>query len=125
MFLNDLVEFMTADSSVNALITGGMVHPHLPVNFNSELEWVVFEYSLIEDIGTFGQKSVLSKYELSIQIISKDILAIENICNAIQSYIIIYPNEWGIDAYRADETSPDFDSENQVYYKTIKYQILY
>ena len=125
MFLDDLVDFMSADPSVNALLTGGMVHPHLPVGFSPDLDWVVFDYSLIEDIGTLKIKSALTRYELSIQIISKNILAVEGICNALKSYITIYPNKWGIDAYQTYEVDPDFDFETKVYYKTIKYELLY
>jgi hypothetical protein len=125
MFLDDLIEFISADASVNSLVTGGIVFPHLPTDFDSSKDWIVFEFSLIESIRVQGDKSAMEKYELSLQVVSKDIEAVETIAGTLDNYVITYPNDWGIDAYPTANSKPDFDTTTEVYYKTLKYNILY
>jgi len=125
MFLPDLIEFISADPSVMTLLTGGMYHPHLPEDFPIDKNWVVFEYSLMETMSVQGDKAAMSKYDLSIQTVSQDIIAVEAIADALKSYLIQYPNDWGIDAYLTEDSDPDFDARKKVYYKTLKYNILY
>jgi hypothetical protein len=130
MFVDDLVDFICDDPSVNTLITGGIYHPHLPVNYKEtgnvdNTLWIVFDYTLNENIGCFGNKSIMQKYDINFQIISGDIVAIESLSDLLKNYLEIYPNDWGIDAYITADIDADWDPEEKVYFKTIKYLILY
>lgn len=124
MFLNDLIDFISADSSVNSLLTGGMIFDHLPTNFDADKDWIVFGYSINDIIGVFGNKNALTNYELDVQVVSKNINSIETISNYLNDHLITYPNEWSIDATLSD-MDLDWSSEREVYYKTLKYNILY
>jgi len=124
MFLTDLIEFISDDASVNAQLTGGMIFDHLETNFDSNKEWVVFNCSANGGTDVQGIKNALEEYNLEVQIISKNITKIENIAALLNAHLTTYPNEWGIDATISDDDL-DWSPEKEVYFKTIKYNILY
>lgn len=124
MFLQDLVEFIASDASVNLLATGGIVFDHLAVNFDANKNWIVFNYFNDGNESSFGTKNALENYVLDVQIISKNVTSIDDISNALTTHLTTYPNSWGIDATISDDNL-DWSSEKEVYFKTIKYNILY
>lgn len=124
MFLNDLIEFITNDASVNAQLTGGMIFDHLETNFDANKEWVVFNYSTNGGTDVQGLKSAIEEFNLDVQVISKDITKIDAISTLLNAHLTTYPNEWGMDITISDDDL-DWSPEKEVYFKTIKYDILY
>lgn len=125
MFIEDLIGFLTSDTSLIESINGNLVSMELPPDFNANEEWVVFESTLSQNYSTFSTKNVAMKYDVVIQVVSKDILKINSISTALKELLKSYPNEWNIDANLIEDVDPDFSKERQVYYKTLRYSMLY
>lgn len=124
MFLNDLIEFITDDASVNAQLNGGIIFDHLETNFDANKEWIVFNYSANGGTDVKGLKNAVEEYSLSAQIISKSIAKIDTISTLLNAHLTAYPNEWEMDISISDDNL-DWSPEKEVYFKTIKYNILY
>lgn len=124
MFLDDFIEFISADTSINNMCTGGIRFDHLPTDFDADKEWIVFGFSINEIYGCAGDKNALTRFDLEIQVVSKNIVVVESLASALNEHLLTYPNGWGIDSYLLDE-SIDWNSEKEVYFKTLKYNVLY
>lgn len=122
-FLTDLITCLTSDTSTNSWATGDIQYNHLPINFDKTKNWIVFWYSG-NSIDTMGYKAVYSEYELNIQLISEDLDSIINIFNTLNEYLLVYKtNE--LEFILSEDSDPEFNLEKAVYFKTIKYRVLY
>ena len=124
MFLQDLIEFITGDTSVNELLTGGVVFDHLETNFDANKEWIVFNYSTNGGTDVQGCKMAVEEFDLDVQIVSKDVTKIDEISALLNAHLTVYPNEWDMDIVINDDDL-DWSPEKEVYFKTINYNVLY
>lgn len=124
MFLEDLIEFISDDPSVNSLLSGGIVFDHLNINFDANKDWIVFNYFSEGGTDVSGEKNAVEEYTLEVQVISKSINSVVNISDALNAHLTAYPNKWEMDISLSDDNL-DWNSEKEVYFKTIKYRILY
>lgn len=123
MFTEDLISFIVSDTSLNAM--ANIVFLELPVDFNSDEDWIVFDSTLTQRYSTFSSKSIAAKYDVTIQVVSRDVDNTVSIANRIKEHFGLYPNDYNIDAYLSEDVDPDWDAKRQVYYKTLKYSVLY
>lgn len=117
MFLTDLQTCMNADTSVNALVDGGIVFEHLPVNFDVKKYWVVYSYSATGMTDVMGAKRVLSEFNVLVQIIGPSIVKVIEIADLLDEHLINYYESGIVDVVLTSDDL-DLDTEKAVYFKT-------
>lgn len=123
-FIDDLVDVMTGDSSVNALVTGGIRYEHLPTDFDNSKDWIVFSFTT-EDVERTLDGNKTSSNNLQTQIISPSLENVQSIWNLLKPYLTAYDDGSKIrDIYIVDDDT-DFDTDRKVYYLTANYNVLY
>jgi len=125
MFIDDLVDMITGDTSVNALATGGIKYEHLPVDFNSDLDWVVFGYTADNELRTLDGAGSITYYGLEVQTISKSMTNVLALSETIRTYLSSYDDGSNIRDVAFDTDGISYNPEKQVYYLTANYSILY
>ena len=123
-FINDLVDVMTGDASINALITGGIRYGFLPTGFDNTKEWLEFSHTLQSEDKTLDCfESSLYNIETQISSPSEDkLLAIWNL---LKPYLTSYDDGSKIRDVSFDTDGISYNPEKQVYYLTANYSILY
>jgi len=125
MFINDLIICITSDASLNSLANGGIRFDHLPTDFNSKKSWIVFDYELEDTIQTLDDNSFAEYYNVTVQIVSKNMMDTINIFDRLS----IYLNSYDDGKIRAITQLPgdprDYDTEKGVYYKNANFSVLY
>jgi len=125
MFINDLIICITGDASLNSMATGGIRFDHLPTDFNTSKNWVVFDYELEDTIETIGDSSFVEYYNVTVQIVSKNMMDTINIFDRLSTYFGSY-DDGKIRAIAQSPGDPrDFDTEKRVYYKNANFSMLY
>jgi len=123
-FINDLVDVMTGDPSVNELITGGIRYGYLPTDFDNKKSWIVFSYTLQgEDKTIDGFASSLYNLETQITSPSEDnLLAIWNL---LKPYLTAYDDSSKIRYINIEGDDKDYDPQKQMHFITANYTVFY
>jgi hypothetical protein len=124
-FLDQLIICITGDASVNVLVTGGIVYEHLPKDFNSTKDWIVFSYTRSGGIDTLGQTDFAVEYDLNIQTISQNLASAITLTETLNNHFRTYDDGKIRYVSLFDEGDNGFNSEKAVYYKNTNYDILY
>lgn len=122
-FLDDLITTLTSNATVNAWANGGIKYNHLPTNFEMNKNWIVFWFSG-NNVNTLGIKDLYEEYELTIQLVSEDIDSLVSIFDTLNTYLLDYKSD-ELEFILSEDSDPDFNLEKAVYYKNIKYTVLY
>lgn len=123
-FIDDLIICITGDPSINSLITGKVVYEKLPVDFNTQKEWIVFSYTYNNGVDVLGRKNIMTYYDLDIQAISSTDTTVTDIANLLSDYLINY-DDGKIRDIAKTEDNLDFNPEKKVYFKTLRFSVLY
>jgi hypothetical protein len=123
-FIDDIVDVMTGDASINSLFTGGIRYEHLPTDFDNTKDWLVFSYTLEEEERTLDGNSVY-RYNLQTQISSPSLENVQSIWNIYNPYLSSIDDGSKIrDIYIVDDDT-NFDTEKRMYYLTANYNVLF
>lgn len=126
MIIDDLIIAMTGDASVNALVTGDITYEHLPVNFNTAKNYVVFTLTSTLDTHTLDRKNAISEYEVTVQSISQDLPTVLSISNLLKTHLNGYDDKARLrDITHVNDNDVDSDLEKGVYFQTSIYNVLY
>lgn len=124
MFINDLLNVMTGDTSLNAYATGGIRYEHLPVDFDSSKDWIVFSYTSMGNTDTLDFNNVMSEYNLMVQVISLELVNTINMADRIINYLVnVTSNNMG-DIILIDD-DVNINTEKNVYYRTMNFGVIY
>jgi hypothetical protein len=123
-FINDLVDVMTGDASINALITGGIRYGFLPIGFDNTKEWLEFSHTLQSEDKTLDCfESSLYNIETQISSPSEDkLLAIWNL---LKPYLTSYDDGSKIRYINIEDENKDYDPLKQMHFITANYTVLY
>ena len=125
MFIDDLIDMITGDASVNSLSTGGIKYEHLPVDFNSDLDWVVFGYTADNESRTLNGDGSITYYGLEVQTISKSMNNVLILAGTLKSYLTSYDDGSKLRDVSFDTDGISYNPEKGVYFLTANYSILY
>lgn len=125
MFVDYLVDAISGDSSINALVTGGIRYEHLPEDFNSSLDWIVFGYTGTEETRTLDGSGIITNYGLQVQIISQTMTQLLTLGDMVKSYLTRYDDGANIRDIAFVDDDVAFDLERKVYYMTSNYDVLF
>jgi hypothetical protein len=123
-FIDDLITVMTSDVSLNTWTTGGIVYENLPVDFDFKKDWIVFGYSSAGYVDTLGQTSVISYYDLEVQVISPLVTNVIRSSNELISLLRNY-NANGICFSGLISDGIDINAEKDIYYNTLSFNVTY
>lgn len=87
-FISDFKTVIEGDSSVNALITGGIKYGHLPDDWDVKKSWCVWDYRMATQYDTLGANKCYAEYTIAVMITSTDSVKL----NAISDLMIDYLN---------------------------------
>lgn len=125
MFVDYLVDAISGDSSINALVTGGIRYEHLPEDFNSSLDWIVFGYTGNEETRTLDGAGIITNYGLQVQIISQTMTNVLTLGDMVKTYLTGYDDGANIRDIAFVDDDVAFDLEKKVYYVTSNYDVLF
>lgn len=125
MFVDYLVDALTGDSSINELVTGGIRYEHLPEDFNSSLDWIVFGYTGNEETRTIDGNGVITNYGLQVQVISQTMTNVLTLGEMVKNYLTSYDDGSKIRDVAFVDDDVAFDLERKVYYQTSNYDVLF
>ena len=87
-FATDLYGLMTADSSLNSTINGGINYENLPDNFDLSKKWILYYFRRTDQIDCMSIKNAYAQFEISVMIIVQNTTDLEN----LSDYTITYLN---------------------------------
>lgn len=123
-FIDDMVNVITGDSSVNALITGGIRYGFLPTDFDNTKDWIVFSDTLQSEEKTLdGYTS--SYYNLETQIISPSEDNLLAIWKLLKPYLTTYDDSSKIRYINIEDEDKDYDTQKQMHFITANYTVFY
>jgi hypothetical protein len=123
-FIDDIVDVITGDPSVNALITGGIRYGFLPTGFDNKKEWIVFSHTLQNEEKTLdGFKT--SDYNLETQICSPSEDKLLAIWNLLKPYLESYDDTSKIRYINIQDEEKDYDIQKQMHFITANYTVFY
>lgn len=125
-FQTQICSIMTADASVNKLVTGGIYFDTLPINFDLKKIWVVYNYVEEDRIDVLGEKNVLTMYKLYAKVVSPDTNNLLTITDELNRYLSTYTSTNFLDfLYENDNHSSSIVDDTDIFENTIEYSITY
>lgn len=125
MFVDYIVDAISGDSSINDLVTGGIRYEHLPEDFNSSLDWIVFGFTGNEETRTLDGNGIIMKYGLQVQVISQTMTNVLTLGDMVKTYLTGYDDGANIRDIAFVDDDVAFDLEKKVYYVTSNYDVLF
>ena len=125
MFIDYLVDIMTGDPSINDLATGGIKYDTLGTNFNTELDWIVFDYAGTGEDRTIDSEGLVSYYGLQVQAISKSMNNVLLLRDLLKNYLSSYDDGENVRVISFVNDDLSFDAEFKVHYATLNFDIIF
>jgi hypothetical protein len=117
---------MIGDSSLNTLCNGGIYYDNLPVNFNLNNDWIVYNYKDKESIDVLIAKNVMTIYTLYVKVVSTSTENLLKITDEVNTYLTHYTSSNISDIqYITDNHQNTIVEDNDVFENTIEYDVYY
>lgn len=123
-FISDLKTLLTSDTSTNNFATGG-IKEHLPVNYDITKNWVTYSYVETENLNTLDYNDIGASYVVDVLFISPIIGSIQTLTPTFHNYLINYRDDHIKDISLVEAEEIYIDVERELYYQTIRYEVLY
>jgi hypothetical protein len=123
-FIDDIVDVITGDSSINSLVTGGMRYGFLPTDFDNSKNWIVFSHTLQSEDKTLDGYTT-SIYNLETQITSPSEDNLLAIWNLLKPYLTSYDDGSKIRYINIEDEDKDYDTQKQMHFITANYTAFY
>lgn len=123
-FSTDFKALITADSSINYDIKGGIHWENLPENFEISKNWIVYSFAKGDQESCLTSTAAFTRYNIALKVICTDSIVLERVSDRIVSYL--GGNSYGNIAdvlFIGDSHSLDLDKN--IYINTLQFNALY
>jgi hypothetical protein len=86
-FVSDFKAIITADPSINAMITGGIKLSHLDVDYDISKTWLCWDYKVLTQTDTLSKNNCFTEYSIPMTITAPDSVLMNNICDLVINYL--------------------------------------
>ena len=127
-FATDINAIMTADTSLNGLVDGGIHYENLIDNWlanTSYNEWVVYAFNKTEQVNCVDSKNVYMNYLMNVTVIQRDTNTnIDTITDRLINYLNNLADGNIIDiAFKSDNHG--FGQQQGIYTNTLDFDVTY
>jgi len=127
-FTSEIYTIMTTDTSLNALVDGGIHYENLIDNWLGQTDadaWIVYEFRKQNQGDCISSKNIYMDYELSVVVIQRNTnTLIDEITNRCIDYLnnMEDGNVYDI-AFKSDQGG--FNQQQQIYTNTLSFDCVY